>query len=715
MLLKKIIWILVLVWALPFVFADSLSYYNGTFFEPFVNLTYGNWYNEGTGNNWTIVSSECLYDNCTRCEPAGLKYLVMNISLSSYKNINISYWRRDWGLDPGEYCGFDYYNGTSWVELDNAILGYTFVNRNYSLPSVVNNLGNFAVRFKVNAGGPNEYCIIDNLTIKGVLISSISWSNPQVNQSLIYYGNNILFNTTWHSEYGLSGYIFSINQNGTWINSSFTPFGGNTNVSLSNVTITALPGTIVQWYFWANDSSGKISQTDIHNFTVKIINLTDGQTENGVSVSEALVLYEEKKRIWKVNISSDVPQVDVYSWTNYSKYNVSDDWTYIVNKTYMGDTTVVTFSVIKDSDNDVLYLPKTNLSDVVFTITATEPVLPNSTPIIFIGGIVDFVNDTYDADFTFSFLDYPYVKVNTTNKFDFKYSYNGSMITDAKIYFNILNFSQLLSYSPIYDSYGVWLFFNKSESGDYAWSASASRMGYTNETLGGTLIVRDYVKVKVRLWKDCSWYEFWCGWFNPDNQKNYKNRFGYVFATPVPDISVDRMAHSNYSWRRQLQPLADLAVWGNKKFLDNVTGLYKIPNKAFSAVYDNGQAVLFLPANETYSIEFMAGKMAWDNLGGYGEGYYSKKYTEIVFLDGLKTVSGLDYNLDYAITDYDLHKSQIWLFWIVFGTFIFLLLIFAGFVIAFDPAKGVIMLMIVLLLSPLIWLILKIIFWVIYM
>ena len=164
-----------------------------------------------------------------------------------------------------------------------------------------------------------------------------------------------------------------------------------------------------------------------------------------------------------------------------------------------------------------------------------------------------------------------------------------------------------------------------------------------------------------------------------------------------------------------MQPLADLAMWGNKKFMDNVTGVYRVPNKAFSAVYSNGQATLFVPANETYALEFMGAKMAWDNLNGYGDGYYTKRYTETVLLDGIKPVAGLDYTLEYKVTNYELHKSNIWLFWIIFGGFMLLLLIFAAFIIAFDPAKGLIMLMVVLFMAPFIWLVLKLIFWVIYM
>jgi len=1013
MLLKRfrgIVWIFVLIMFLPIVWsANPLYTFNGTFFEGFESgsLVTNNWTNSGTGRNWTINSATVrsgvysIYG-----EPqGGLKYLAMTISTEGYTNLSFSYYRADGGLDSGEYCGSDYWNGTAWVELDNAILGGGWTFRNYSLPISASDNQNFSVRFKVYASSTNEGCYIDDVTIKGTKkppeASNVSFflndtvypqgkplghgydiyilfvaryvdNNSQpianascyvindksrdnvtltynsttgnytgllndyllyglvnfnltcshegyntsyatANASVIWYsyladfndsyvlGSNNKWMTKKEPEGGLAVYskVFNATQgtnliatfvydgdgfNHTFLN-NYNILGNHSlsvNVSVNNSicepllcydirdssfnslyeecghshSIPVNVSTVVTDYFEDNHTviqgqyltieiklncsssvsvdskiyynySGELPSFVINNakllkidsylygngqfqsnytigpnqmvymdaFIYSFFNNTDsvplyteywvlvpvlsqysdsivpgsiriynstGQlwasdnvslgaprnatlysnnivryitetipalssvteyvtaiVRNAIRDQENLVYSTVNHKVWEILVSDIyVPEVEVYNvtvYTNYSLYGVKDDWTIRVYKTKDGVTEEITSQVTKNISSKLLVMPVTNLSDVNYTIDAFMSALPNMTPVIFIGGVVDFVNDTYPANFTFSFPDYPYVKTNSTNKFDFYYTYNGTAITDGNVTFNIMNISQPLIYSIVNNAYSVWLHFNESEEGDYDWNATASRLGFSNDNLSGTLIVRDYVKVKVKLWKDCSWYQFWCGWFNPDNQENYKNRFGYIVATPIPDIMVDRLAHSNYFWNRQLQPLADFAVWGNRKFMDNVTGLYKLPNKAFSAPYINGQAVLFLPANETYALEFVAGKFAWDNPTGYGAGYYSKKYTEMVLLDGIKPVSGLDYTLEYKVTDYELHKSQVWLFWIIFGTFIFLLLIFAGFVIAFDPAKGLIMLMVILLLSPIIWLVLKLIFWVIYM
>jgi uncharacterized repeat protein (TIGR01451 family) len=95
------------------------------------------------------------------------------------------------------------------------------------------------------------------------------WSNLQVNATPVYWNQTVSFNASWTDAAQLAGYIFSTNQSGTWVNSSFTAFSGTSNVSHNISTITASPGTTVGWYFWANDSAGNSNQTTIQTFVVQ--------------------------------------------------------------------------------------------------------------------------------------------------------------------------------------------------------------------------------------------------------------------------------------------------------------------------------------------------------------------------------------------------------------------------------------------------------------
>jgi len=88
-----------------------------------------------------------------------------------------------------------------------------------------------------------------------------SWNSPATNQSIIQQNDYINF-TTWleDTQLGVAGYIFSINQTGTWINSSY--IASTTPVNASNVTkITAVAGTTVEWIFYANDTGSNMNNT----------------------------------------------------------------------------------------------------------------------------------------------------------------------------------------------------------------------------------------------------------------------------------------------------------------------------------------------------------------------------------------------------------------------------------------------------------------------
>jgi hypothetical protein len=95
------------------------------------------------------------------------------ISLSGYQNINVSFKMGANSLDNNnENVQALYYNGTSWQTLaqinnnsaneNNQLNPYTF-----ALPSTVNNLSTFRLRFKINGSGTNDNAYIDDVVISG--------------------------------------------------------------------------------------------------------------------------------------------------------------------------------------------------------------------------------------------------------------------------------------------------------------------------------------------------------------------------------------------------------------------------------------------------------------------------------------------------------------------------------------------------------------------
>lgn len=95
-----------------------------------------------------------------------------------------------------------------------------------------------------------------------------TWSNPQFNRTTVYQNDWIKFNTTWRDNYNLSGYKFSSNQSGNWINSSFVSFYGTLNYSYNITRNTLLAGQTLYWKFYANDSFNRWNETDVQSFVV---------------------------------------------------------------------------------------------------------------------------------------------------------------------------------------------------------------------------------------------------------------------------------------------------------------------------------------------------------------------------------------------------------------------------------------------------------------
>jgi len=81
------------------------------------------------------------------------------------------------------------------------------------------------------------------------------------------YYDFIMHSTKWITNATLSTYIFSWNNSGSWENLTTTVFSNN----WSNVTknITAVKGSNIGWYIWANDSEGKVNSTSIKEYIVR--------------------------------------------------------------------------------------------------------------------------------------------------------------------------------------------------------------------------------------------------------------------------------------------------------------------------------------------------------------------------------------------------------------------------------------------------------------
>ena len=73
----------------------------------------------------------------------------------------------------------------------------------------------------------------------------------------------------WNTTDILSGYIFSSNNSGTWINSSFIPFSANTTgaTATSNIVLNSTIGSLINWIMYANNSLNNWGSTGVQSIT----------------------------------------------------------------------------------------------------------------------------------------------------------------------------------------------------------------------------------------------------------------------------------------------------------------------------------------------------------------------------------------------------------------------------------------------------------------
>ncbi|MBI2133958.1 hypothetical protein HYU11_04720 [Candidatus Woesearchaeota archaeon] len=169
---------------------------------------------------------------------------------------------------------YDIANFTAKINTSEASLNITTnmslnANGTSNLTNVteLTQLGSFMINASF-AGNENITESYESWTINVLDTKKPNSTNTQGNFTQAYRYDYIMFNSTWGDNYNLSTFIFSINQTGTWQNSTPIQFQGKSNVSFNITQITAPEGTNIAWQFFANDSSGNMNETQKFNFTV---------------------------------------------------------------------------------------------------------------------------------------------------------------------------------------------------------------------------------------------------------------------------------------------------------------------------------------------------------------------------------------------------------------------------------------------------------------
>ncbi|MFH2020289.1 MAG: CARDB domain-containing protein [archaeon] len=193
----------------------------------------------------------------------------------------------------------------------------------------------------------------------------------------VYQNTSVTFFTNFTDDYFLSCYIFSINQTGTWINSSCISFGSGVFDAQANYTwfINATPSSNVQWRFYANDSRGQFNQTPMQTFKITD---ADDIIKPTISNEKVLPLVNSSGSIFNISATiTDNNQVDrAYvllsrpdgQAVNYSMSSSGDYWYYYYTGQIGGN---YSFSIIAfdnvNNTNLSQTRPKFNVTSVIFT------------------------------------------------------------------------------------------------------------------------------------------------------------------------------------------------------------------------------------------------------------------------------------------------------------------------------------------------------------
>ena len=166
------------------------------------------------------------------------------------------------------------------------------------------------------------------------------WSDAQTNKTPVYENNSVKFTANWTDDVALAGYIFSINQTGTWVNSSFVSFSGTSDVSENTTQITATAGTMVEWRFYANDTSDNGNVTNIHSFIV---------SSPAPPPSSPYILYG--RVFYKNGTACNNPVVNITNLNNSKQWQAETNASYnyykmtLANGTHLNSSEILQFSV----------------------------------------------------------------------------------------------------------------------------------------------------------------------------------------------------------------------------------------------------------------------------------------------------------------------------------------------------------------------------------
>ena len=281
-------------------------------------------------------------------------------------------------------------------------------------------------------------------------------------------GKPVEFRLKWADDVGLSGYIFSTNNTGTWFNDSFTKMTGTGN--WSNVTLpyelSIDNDTVALWHFNSvNTTNYTLDESDNHNDgylgngnSENVPSLVGGKLSNGLQFdgSDDYILVPNSSSL---ALSDDTFTIEVWVKTSsQTNQGIFDKYSWNINL-YLYDDGIVEFYVWAKTGDDIDLYSTTNISDGDWHHIAAVVDKPNSIGKLYIDGVEE---DSTASGTTETYTDGDiYIGTDT-------WDYFNGIIDEVKIY------NRSLSADEIYRDYATSLPLNSTEGTLIQWKVYAN-------------------------------------------------------------------------------------------------------------------------------------------------------------------------------------------------------------------------------------------------
>jgi hypothetical protein len=126
--------------------------------------------NFGAGG-WTIggsaaVNSGAAFNGSFGAELKRSASMQVAVATTGSSNIVVRYVRKTSGFDSGERLLVEWFNGTSWTQLESTA-STSWATQSWPLPAGANDNPNFRLRFTTNANANNEKACVDDVEVTG--------------------------------------------------------------------------------------------------------------------------------------------------------------------------------------------------------------------------------------------------------------------------------------------------------------------------------------------------------------------------------------------------------------------------------------------------------------------------------------------------------------------------------------------------------------------